>query len=137
VTAARILLALLLMVSATACGGSPREETGAPTTAGAPATTQTPVARWAITAIDYHFHDAHPTPPLTLEATLVFKNEGRNLHNVTIQGTSFSQDIRPGQGLRIAPLGSLLDEPGRYRLVCKYHADRGMTGVIVVVGDSG
>jgi hypothetical protein len=85
-----------------------------------------------VTAIDYHFHDAHPTVPLTRDRRLVIVNEGSNLHNVTIVGTDFSRDVRPGHHIAIRRIDSLFAKPGRYPFFCSYHVDRGMKGVIVV-----
>jgi hypothetical protein len=98
-----------------------------------PAILQDPSRPYVVTAVDNHFHDAHPSEPIALDRTLVFKNEGRNLHNVTIPGTTLSRDIAPGERLSIEEIGSLVDGPGSYRLICKYHADLGMSGDLVVV----
>ena len=87
---------------------------------------------YVVTAIDYHFHDAHPTQPLSLSRTLVVHNDSVHLHNVTIPEADLSQDVQPGDDLRIAPLSSLLSKPGRYRFYCVYHVDRGMKGLIVI-----
>jgi plastocyanin len=87
-----------------------------------------------ITAIDYHFHDAHPSAPIPLDRAVQFSNQGRNRHNVTIEGTGYSRTFGPGRRFTIDPIGSLLTEPGRYPFYCKLHADRGMSGVLVVTG---
>jgi hypothetical protein len=119
--------AVLVAFLSTSCarGGS-----GSP---GSPTVLQDPNRPYVVTAVDNHFHDAHPSEPLALDRTLVFKNAGRNLHNVTITGSTLSRDLEPGESLTIPSLGSLVDGPGRYRLICKYHADVGMSGDLVVV----
>jgi hypothetical protein len=89
---------------------------------------------YVVTAIDYHFHDAHPTNPLDGSRTLVIHNDSVHLHNVTIAGLDYDRDIRAGRRLVIRPVRSLFPQPGRYRFFCKYHLDRGMKGVIVVTG---
>jgi plastocyanin len=86
---------------------------------------------YVITAIDYHFHDAHPTFPIGPGRDLVVKNAGRNVHNVTIPALDYSRNVRPGRQLVIPDVASRLD-PGRYTLVCRFHADRGMTGTVVI-----
>jgi plastocyanin len=91
-------------------------------------------APYVVTAIDYHFHDAHPTFPIERGRDLVVKNQGRNLHNVTIPALGFSRDVRPGVSLTIAQIGDRL-APGRYQLLCRLHRDRGMTGVIVIAAE--
>jgi plastocyanin len=89
---------------------------------------------YVITAIDYHFHDAHPTFPIGPGRDLVVKNAGRNVHNVTIAALDYSEDVRPGGELVIEDVASRLGAPGSYTLFCKYHEDREMTGSIVIVG---
>jgi hypothetical protein len=88
-------------------------------------------APYVVTAIDYHFHDAHPTFPIERGRDLIVKNQGRNLHNVTIPALGFSRDVRPGASLTIVKIADRL-APGRYELFCRLHRDRGMTGVIVI-----
>ena len=84
-------------------------------------------------AVDNHFHDVHPENHISIDQgrAFVIKNEGRNLHNVTIVGADYSEDVRPGRSLRLAPVGELLD-PGTYQIVCRYHSNVGMTGEITV-----
>jgi plastocyanin len=88
---------------------------------------------YVVTAIDYHFHDAHPSFPIRLDRAVQFSNQGRNPHNVTIEGTPYDRTFGPGKRITISPIRSLLPEPGRYAFVCKLHADRGMSGVLVLV----
>ena len=123
----RSLVPLAILVFATGCAGSGRSA------APSPSLLQDPRRPYVVTAVDNHFHDAHPSEPIALDRTLVFKNEGRNLHNVTISRTTLSRDIEAGERFSIAQIGSLVDGPGRYRLICRYHADLGMTGDLVVV----
>jgi len=87
---------------------------------------------YVITAIDYHFHDAHPTFPIAPGRDLAIRNQGRNVHNVTIAALDYSQDVKPGERLVIEDVASRFDGAGRYSMVCIYHEDRGMTGVIVI-----
>lgn len=112
-------LGLAMLVLGTGCGngGTDADESGP----------------YVVTAIDYHFHDAHPSLPIELGRAVQFSNQGRNPHNVTIEGTSYDRTFRPGARITIDPIGSLLDSPGRYPFVCKLHADRGMSGVLVLV----
>ncbi len=112
----RAAWALLLLV-ATACGSDapPPIETGP----------------YVVTAIDYHFHDAHPSLPINAQRPVQFSNQGNNLHNVTIPGTDFDRNIRPGRRVTIPAIGAVL-EPGRHPFFCSLHADREMKGVLVV-----
>jgi hypothetical protein len=95
-----------------------------------------PRSPYVVTAIDYHFHDAHPSSRVSEDRALVFKSASTNRHNVTIEGTTYSRDLPPLGELRIARVGTVFPQPGRYRFFCKYHVDRGMRGVLVVVAPS-
>jgi plastocyanin len=86
---------------------------------------------YVITAIDYHFHDAHPSLPIDLARRVEFRNVGRNIHNVTFRSVEFSQDVPRGKRLGIDP-AVLLGSPGEYAFFCRYHRDRGMAGVLVI-----
>ena len=79
----------------TACGGP----------AAGPSPTLPPEARvsvapddpsipYGITAIDYHFHDAHPSRVLTSDRSVRFTNQGTVKHNVTFPEFGFSHDHR-------------------------------------------
>jgi plastocyanin len=113
---------IVLAVLASACSD--------PTRAPGPMEQTTP---YVVTAIDYHFHDAHPSLPIQLDRAVQFSNQGRNRHNVTIEGTGYDRTFGPGRRITVDPIGSLLPEPGRYPFVCRLHADRGMSGVLVIV----
>ena len=89
-------------------------------------------APYVVTAIDYHFHDAHPTFPIGPGRDLIVANEGRNVHNVTIPALDYSHDVAPGERLVIADVAATFDGAGRYTMFCVYHQDRGMSGVIVI-----
>jgi plastocyanin len=93
-----------------------------------------PSPDYVVTAIDYHFHDAHPTLPIGPGRALVVKDASTNVHNVTIPALGISQDIPPGGQIRFPDIAESFAHPGRYTFYCQYHNDRGMTGVIVVTG---
>jgi hypothetical protein len=93
-----------------------------------------PTQPYYIVAIDYHFHNAHPTIPLGVDREVIFESDAMNLHNVTIPSIGYSKDLRVGGQIVIPHIGSLLSQPGRYTFYCKYHVDRGMAGVIVISG---
>lgn len=79
-------------------------------------------------AVDNHFHDVHPEDDISFDSSrpFVVRNEGSNLHNVTIPEIDFSKDIRTGKSIRLKL------EPGLYHLVCKYHPESNMTGRFTV-----
>jgi hypothetical protein len=91
-----------------------------------------PSLPYGITAIDYHFHDAHPTRPLGVTRTVLWTNQGSVAHNVTIPAIDFSKDIAVGQTIEIKDLGKKLGGPGVYTFFCKYHAPLGMSGTIII-----
>ena len=79
-------------------------------------------------AVDNHFHDVHPEDDITFDSSrpFVVRNEGSNLHNVSISEVDFSKDIRTGESVRLEL------EPGIYHLVCKYHPESNMNGRFTV-----
>ena len=93
------------------------------------------VRAYVVTAIDYHFHDAHPTLPIGPGRDLIVRNQGRNVHNVTIPALGISRDVRPGEQVVIGSIADRLP-PGRYELFCRIHlAAFGMKGVIVIASE--
>ncbi len=118
----------LLLVLAGGCSGEPDEAgEGLPRRTIPPPTDEPYVS----VAIDNHFHDIHVEDDISIafEQGFIVKNQGSNLHNVTIPEIDLSKDIRPGQQVDL--LGDRL-EPGTYSIVCKYHASEGMVGSITV-----
>jgi plastocyanin len=92
-----------------------------------------PSVPYGIVAIDYHFHDAHPSLPITPDRTVLFSNQGTLKHNVTFPQLGFSRDFEPGQTFTIEDLGRKLGGPGVYTFYCKYHYEAfGMQGTIIV-----
>lgn len=87
---------------------------------------------YGIVAIEYHFHDAHPSLPLAPSRTVVWTNEGTLTHNVTIPQINFSQDFEPGQTITIKDLGKKLGEPGVYNFYCRFHEQLGMVGTLII-----
>jgi hypothetical protein len=88
---------------------------------------------YVVVAVDNHFHDIHPIddPSIASHRAFVVKNEGFNLHNFTVIGTTISIDLKPGDVLRWRHLGNHL-QPGTYHVVCAYHADQRMRGIFTV-----
>lgn len=82
-------------------------------------------------AVDNHFHDIHIEDDITVAfgQGFIVKNQGSNLHNVTIPQIDLDKDIRTGGEVRL--LGDRL-EPGTYDIICKYHASQGMVGELIV-----
>ena len=124
---------LVALVVAPGCSSSPREEREA----GAPAVRQLPKPTsgpYVSVAVDNHFHDIHPEDNIEIAADrpFVVDNQGRNLHNVTIPGSDVNEDLRPGKSLRLPRVGTFLEIGKTYSVLCKYHAELGMTGAFTV-----
>ncbi len=91
-----------------------------------------PTKPYGVTAIDYHFHDAHPTLSLSPDRAIIVTNEGRVRHNVSIPGTEFTREIAPGDRIVLRAVGALFGGPGTHAFVCRYHANLGMKGTVIV-----
>jgi hypothetical protein len=86
---------------------------------------------YVVTAID----DARPALPIGPGRDLIVRNQGRNVHNVTIPALGISRDVRPGDQVVIGAIADRL-APGRYELFCQIHlAAFGMKGVIVIASE--
>jgi hypothetical protein len=123
----RLPPALVVLLLASACSSGGQRPQGERTLL------RDPNLPYVVSAIDYHFHDAHPSEPIALDRAVQFSNQGNNKHNVTIEGTSYDRMFGSGDRITIDPIGSLLSAPGNYPFYCKLHADRGMSGVLVLV----
>src|SRR5712691_296446 len=120
-----VAIAVLL---ASACGlgaGNPSSTTPSPSSLPVIVAPDDPSLPYGITAIDYHFHDAHPTRPLGVSRTVLWTNQGSLLHNVTIPAIGFSKDIAVGDTIEIKDLGKKLGGPGVYTFFCRFHASLG------------
>ena len=129
-----VLLSLIVLavVVAPACSGGSGEEDDRSTVL--PGKIQPADGPYVSVAVDNHFHDIHPNENIEVDAERAFvaRNEGRNLHNVSIRGTNIDHDIRTGESFRLSPVGQRL-APGIYEIFCRYHDYEGMTGEITVV----
>jgi plastocyanin len=125
------LLVALVALMTVACASGSGDADALPTPSGNAG--DDGVGPYVSVAVDNHFHDIHPENHITIpsDRAFVVRNEGRNLHNVTIVGADYSKDVRPGRSLRLSPVGERL-EPGTYQIVCRYHSEQGMTGEITV-----
>jgi plastocyanin len=124
-------LLLLLLTGCSSAPGPDASPTPGPTPSGNPG--DDGVGPYVSVAVDNHFHDIHPENHIAIPGTRTFivKNEGSNLHNVTIVGTDVDDNIRPGASFRLSPSGDTLD-PGTYTIICKFHGNTGMRGEITI-----
>lgn len=122
------LVGMLLLA---ACGGDsgdgPEGGSGLPRKSIAPPADQPYVS----VAVDNHFHDIHLEDNITIEVGrgFIIKNQGSNLHNVTIPQLDFNEDVDTGE--QVDFLGDTL-AAGTYDIICRYHADQGMVGKLIV-----
>jgi hypothetical protein len=127
-----IVVLSMVMFLLSACGGGSTGDTGS----GIPVITQgsdDPSLPYGIVAIDYHFHDAHPSIPLDPSRDVTFSNAGSLLHNVTFPQLGYSKDLPVGSTIEIRNLGDKLGGPGIYTFFCSYHASSfGMIGTVVI-----
>ncbi|MBY0098767.1 cupredoxin domain-containing protein [Mesobacillus maritimus] len=61
--------------------------------------------------------------------TLLLKNTGRKEHTFTVEKLGIDVEVEPGKEktITVAP-----KQPGTYDLICRYHAQQGMVGKVVV-----
>ncbi len=65
--------------------------------------------------------------------SLVVRNEGNALHNLTVDGTWFGVDVPPGGEIRVPSLARVVGaNPGTYTYSCTYHSASGMVGRVIV-----
>jgi plastocyanin len=91
-----------------------------------------PEGPYVVSAIDYHFHDAHPTFPLAPNRTVTWTNDGTVPHNVTFPEFGYTKDIPVGHTISIRKLGEKLGGPGVYTFFCAYHENLGMVGTVII-----
>jgi Cupredoxin-like domain len=129
----RIRALCVLLLLSVACSSNSSDERPGSETRTLPSRTTGP---YVSVAIDNHFHDIHPVDKKEIAADrpFVVRNEGRNLHNVTVVDSKITKDIKPGESFRIDPV-SQLGPPGTYKIFCKYHASDGMRGEFIIVED--
>lgn len=121
----KLVVAAMTFVFLAACSGGTEE----PESNIRPGKLEPTTGPYVSVAVDNHFHDVHADEDVAFDSSrpFVVRNEGSNLHNVTIVETGFNEDLRPGRSVRMSL------EPGRYRIVCRYHSSEGMTGEFTVL----
>jgi hypothetical protein len=131
----RFLGALVAAVALTACAAGAGDGSDRPKLAPSirDLRTEDTTGPYVSVAVDNHFHDVHPEDNIRIAADRPFivKNQGSNLHNVTIAGTDVDEDLKPGEQIEFDPVGEELGV-GPHTMICRIHANRGMTGQFVV-----
>lgn len=125
----RFALAIAATLLLSACGSSEEEPGGGRTIL--PPTT----GPYVSVAVNNHFHDVHPEDDVQLagDRSLVIKNQGSNLHNVTLTEADIDVDLKTGEEFSIGPpLTDLLEVGKTYIFFCKYHPEARMLGQFTV-----
>jgi plastocyanin len=117
---AALLLLVLALASACSSGGGTTNTT--PPTTGA-----SNGGGVTITMSDFKFDPSTVTASTSQDIVLV--NSGAALHNFSIEGTSISMDVPPGQTRTLTAPGSSFPA-GAHPFFCKYHKAQGMTGTL-------
>lgn len=78
---------------------------------------------------DDYFNPKEITIQNGTTTTLLLKNTGRKEHTFTVEKLGIDVEVEPGkeQTITIAP-----KQPGTYDLICRYHAQQGMVGKVIV-----
>ena len=123
------IAATLALSALSACASSSDEPGGGRTIL--PPTT----GPYVSVAVNNHFHDVHSEDDVQLagDRSLVIRNEGSNLHNVTLAEADIDVDLKTGEEFSIGPPLTYLLEAGKtYIFFCKYHPEDRMLGQFTV-----
>jgi plastocyanin len=122
-------LAIVLLLLGAAC--SKKAATTPPTTTppGTSPATSGGGNEVAIQEADFSFTPSAITAANT--DTLTITNNGAQLHNFSIEGTSVDVDTQPGQTTPLTPTTPPFP-PGDYNVFCKYHKTLGMVATLTV-----
>jgi len=119
------LLALAPLLLIAACGGS-SGETATPVTAPAGAIT-------VRTTDDFRFEPGTVTVRAGEVRLLVTDEGGSYPHNLSVPGLHVtSKTVTGTPGSTSAVVALRVERPGRYRFVCTFHDQAGMTGTLIV-----
>ncbi|MBS4208065.1 cupredoxin domain-containing protein [Bacillus sp. FJAT-50079] len=78
---------------------------------------------------DDYFNPNVITIPNGRTTTLILKNKGNTEHSFTVEKLGIDVEIQPGIEKTIALKPK---KPGTYELICRYHANKGMVGKVIV-----
>jgi plastocyanin len=118
---AALLVLVLGFAGACSSGGGTTPTTAPPTSASGGGNAVT------ITMTDFKFDPS--TLTLSTSQDIVLVNSGAALHNFSIEGTSISMDVQPGQSQTLPAPGPSFPA-GAHPFFCKYHQAQGMTGTL-------
>ena len=100
-------------LGAAACGGGGGSSSGSGNT--------------QVGMVDYYFQPAQVVGKAGQKVTLTLRNTGTVEHNFTLTEQNVSKDVKPGQSAQVTVT---VPSSGSVTFYCKYHRQRGMTGVL-------
>lgn len=113
-----------MVVLAAGCGGS-EQQAGASQPSESGGGGSEAVATSVLTMKDNAFD---PRSAAIDGTTFKLVNEGKALHNLSIEGEGVDYDVQPGETEK----ETLGVTPGTYSIFCKYHRQQGMKGTLTV-----
>ena len=78
---------------------------------------------------DDYFNPDEITIPVVETTKLILKNKGEKEHTFTVKKLGIDVEVQPGKEKTITLKPK---EPGTYELLCRYHANEGMVGKVIV-----
>lgn len=78
---------------------------------------------------DNYFNPKVITIPNGKTTTMILTNKGKVEHTFTVEKLGIDVEVQPGQTKTITVKPN---QPGTYRLICRYHVRQGMVGQVVV-----
>ncbi|MFE0344336.1 cupredoxin domain-containing protein [Priestia megaterium] len=78
---------------------------------------------------DDYFNPETITIPSGKTTTLILKNEGQKEHTFTVEKLGIDAEVQPGKEKTITVKPQ---NPGTYKLICRYHFNSGMVGKVIV-----
>lgn len=78
---------------------------------------------------DDYFNPKVITIPSGKATAILLKNKGKKEHTFTVEKLGIDVEVQPGAEKSITVIPN---KPGKYQLVCRYHAQEGMVGEVIV-----
>lgn len=138
---APVLLVALLAVGTGCLGGEGRPPKAGPSPTGPlqsrdfgdrPAavhgTLRVDTSNATVAMYDRYFDPNVLAGPPGLRVTLMVRNEGSQLHNLTLASQGIAQDVPPGS---IVAVPVMIPDSGEAVFFCRFHRDAGMLGALL------
>ena len=118
-----VIIALVLgavAVAAAGCGGGSSSDSGS--------------GKTEVDMDNYFFDPGSVKAPAGKKITLELVNDSSTEHNFTLTEQGVSKDVEPGEEGEVTVT---MPKSGTLTFYCKYHRDRGMTGMLTPGDSSG